>query len=281
MKKISALIISVLMVCSVFTACGDSDSSSAKDSASSSVSASDKGGKPVYDDENTLAKQYTDKLNEGNFSLVMTNSMTGSEPIELALCGNDLHMKMSVFGISMNVYVKDGVGYMVDENEKVYASQDASSYSADQIKSQTMGISDNYKFVGRDTADGLICETYEVAMNVELEDGVELIEDSETDENSEADEAANKQIYKYYFDENTGDLKKIETEAFGMTSTSEIVSLDFDITEIAMPDDFDSYTEISAEEFSEKMSAGVDTDALGDTFGVEEGEADLSTEEAE
>ena len=277
MKKISALIISVLMVCSVFTACGDTDSSSAKDSASSSVSASasDKGGKPVYDDENTLAKQYTDKLQEGNFSLVMTNSMAGSEPMELALCGNDLHMKMSVFGISMNVYVKDGVGYMVDENEKVYATQDASSYSADQIKSQTMGISDNYKFVGRDTADGLICETYEVAMTAELEEGVELIEDSETDE------AANKQIYKYYFDENTGDLKKIDTEAFGMTSTTEIISFETGITEIAMPDGFDSYTEISAEEFSEKMSAGVDTDALGDTFGVEEGEADLGTEEAE
>ncbi len=58
MKKLSALLVSVLMVCSVFTACGDSDSSSAKDSASSSVSASksDKGGKVEYDDENTLAK---------------------------------------------------------------------------------------------------------------------------------------------------------------------------------------------------------------------------------
>ena len=268
MKKLSALLVSVLMVCSVFTACGDNDSSSAKDSASSSVSASksDKGGKVEYDDENTLAKQYTDKLAEGNFSLAMTNDMMGGEPIELALCGNDMHMKMNVFGISMNVYVKDGKAYLVDENEKVYATQDAGDYSVDQIKSQTMGISDNYKFVGRETADGLICETYEASVQWQTGEGVTVEESSEDD--------SDKQIYKYYFDENTGDLKKVDTEAFGMTSTSEIVSLEFGITEISMPDDFDSYTEISAEEFSEKMSANVDTGALGDTFGVEESETD-------
>ena len=275
MKKISALLVSVLMVCSVFSACGDGDSSSSKDKASSSVSSSaSKGGALEYDDgDNTLAKQYTNKLAEGRFALSMTSDMMSDDPIELALCGDDLHMKISMFGVKMNMYVKDGVAYMVDEDEKVYATQDASSYSADQIKSQTMGVSDNYTFVNREIADGLICETYEVAVQWQTGDDVTVEEDSEDD--------SDKQIIKYYFDEKTGDLKKVETEAFGMTSSSEIVSLEFDIKEIPMPDGFDSYTEISQEEFSEKMSSGVDTDAIGDAFGVDEGEDDLGTEEAE
>ena len=266
MKKITALLVSVLMACTVFAACGDTDSSSKSEKSKSSSAAAEKKSAAVFDvnSDTHLAQQYTDKLKEGNFSLAMTSDYTGDEPMVLELCGKDLHVKMSFLGISMNVYVKDGTAYMVDEETKEFAKEDAGDYTADQITSQTMGLDDSYTFVSSENADGFICETYEMSMAWETGSDVVV----------EQDDDADKQTIKYYFDEKTGMLKKVETEAFGNTSTSEIVSLDFDITEIKLPDDFDSYTEISADEFTKKMSAGLDTGDLEDTF-------DIDTEETE
>ncbi|MBR1422428.1 MAG: hypothetical protein IJ571_03140 [Ruminococcus sp.] len=267
MKKFTALLVSVLMACTVCVGCGDSDSSSKSEKSNSSSAAAVKKSAAVFDvnSDTHLAQQYTDKIKEGNFSLAATSDYTGDEPMVLELCGDDLHVKMSFLGISMNVYVKDGTGYMIDEDSKEYATQDASDYTAEQVTSQSMGLDDSYTFVSSETADGFICETYEMSMVWET--GSDVVVETEDDD-------SNKQTIKYYFDENTGMLKKIETVAFGYTSTSEIVSLDFDISEIKLPDDFDSYTEISADEFAEKMSAGLDTEGLGDTFGVETEDAE-------
>ena len=133
---------------------------------------------------------------------------------------------------------------------------------------QSMGIDDSYTFVSSENADGYIIETYSISNQWELseESGVEITVDS-TEDDSDASTA------KYYFDESTKELVKIESTAMGMTSTTTIDSFKTDITGIELPEDFDSWTELSTEEFGQLLqnSMGDLSGALTDDADVEEG----------
>ena len=85
-----------------------------------------------------------------------------SAVVEIA--GGNMHMKMKVMGVDMDIYSIDGVMYTLDSESKTYYTVDMEE-SIDDFKSEIgYGIDDSYKFISSETTDdGLICETFEKA----------------------------------------------------------------------------------------------------------------------
>lgn len=251
MKKITALLVSLIMSCAVMAGCSDSSSSSsskadsstskAETSAAADESTASEAG-TATDLEDTLTAQYTKKIQGESLAIDMTvASEYGDESAVVEIAGGNMHMKMNVMGMDMDIYAIDGVMYTLDSESKTYYTVDMEE-SIDDFKSEIgYGIDDSYKFISSETTDdGLICETFENTEDLgnELESGVTL-------DTSESDDRSFKTTFKYYFNADTKDLVKIETISDVTTTTVTVNSFTTENVEVKLPDDFDSWTEQS------------------------------------
>ena len=211
MKKITALLVSLIMSCAVMAGCSDSSSSSsskadstskAETSAAADESTASEAG-TATDLEDTLTAQYTKKIQGESLAIDMTVASeydNSSAVVEIA--GGNMHMKMNFMGVDMDIYSIDGVMYTLDSESKTYYTVDMEE-SIDDFKSEIgYGINDSYKFISSETTDdGLICDTK--------------------------------------------DIVKIETISDGSTTTVTVNSFTTENVEVKLPDDFDSWTEQS------------------------------------
>ena len=251
MKKITALLVSLIMSCAVMAGCSDSSSSSSSkaDSSTSKAETSAAADESTASEagtatnlEDTLTAQYTKKIQGESLAIDMTvASEYGDESAVVEIAGGNMHMKMNVMGMDMDIYAIDGVMYTLDSESKTYYTVDMEE-SIDDFKSEIgYGIDDSYKFISSETTDdGLICETFENTedLGIELESGVTL-------DTSDSDDYSFKTTFKYYYNADTKDLVKIETISDGTTTTVTVNSFTTENVEVKLPDDFDSWTEQS------------------------------------
>ncbi len=251
MKKITALLVSLIMSCAVMASCSDSSSSSSSkaDSSTSKAETSAAADESTASEagtatnlEDTLTAQYTKKIQGESLAIDITvASEYGDESAVVEIAGGNMHMKMNVMGMDMDIYAIDGVMYTLDSESKTYYTVDMEE-SIDDFKSEIgYGIDDSYKFISSETTDdGLICETFESTEDLgnELESGVTL-------DTSESDDRSFKTTFKYYFNADTKDLVKIETISDVTTTTVTVNSFTTENVEVKLPDDFDSWTEQS------------------------------------
>lgn len=259
MKKITALLVSLIMSCAVMAGCSDSSSSSSSkaDSSTSKAETSAAADESTASEagtatnlEDTLTAQYTKKIQGESLAIDMTvASEYGDESAVVEIAGGNMHMKMNVMGMDMDIYAIDGVMYTLDSESKTYYTVDMEE-SIDDFKSEIgYGINDSYKFISSETTDdGLICETFESTEDQgnELESGVTL-------DTSDSDDYSFTTTFKYYFNADTKDLVKIETISDGTTTTVTVNSFKTENVEVKLPDDFDSWT---------KQSSNMDTDDI-------------------
>lgn len=261
MKKITALLVSLIMSCAVMAGCSDSSSSSSSkaDSSTSKAETSAAADESTASEagtatnlEDTLTAQYTKKIQGESLAIDMTvASEYGDESAVVEIAGGNMHMKMNVMGMDMDIYAIDGVMYTLDSESKTYYTVDMEE-SIDDFKSEIgYGIDDSYKFISSETTDdGLICETFENTddLGIELESGVTL-------DTSDSDDYSFTTTFKYYYNADTKDLVKIETISDGTTTTVTVNSFKTENVEVKLPDDFDSWT---------KQSFNMDTDDILD-----------------
>ena len=259
MKKITALLVSLIMSCAVMAGCSDSSSSSSSkaDSSTSKAETSAAADESTASEagtatnlEDTLTAQYTKKIQGESLAIDMTvASEYGDESAVVEIAGGNMHMKMNVMGMDMDIYAIDGVMYTLDSESKTYYTVDMEE-SIDDFKSEIgYGINDSYKFISSETTDdGLICETFENTddLGIELESGVTL-------DTSDSDDYSFTTTFKYYYNADTKDLVKIETISDGTTTTVTVNSFTTENVEVKLPDDFDSWT---------KQSSNMDTDDI-------------------
>lgn len=265
MKKITALLVSLIMSCAVMAGCSDSSSSSsskadstskAETSAAADESTASEAG-TATDLEDTLTAQYTKKIQGESLAIDMTVASeydNSSAVVEIA--GGNMHMKMNFMGVDMDIYNIDGVMYTLDSESKTYYTVDMEE-SIDDFKSEIgYGINDSYKFISsKTTDDGLICETFESTEDpdIELESGVTL-------DTSDSDDYSFTTTFKYYFNADTKDIVKIETISDGSTTTVTVNSFTTENVEVKLPDDFDSWTEQSFDKDTEDIPYDAELD---------------------
>ena len=251
MKKITALLVSLIMSCAVMAGCSDSSSTSSSkaDSSTSKAETSAAADESTASEagtatnlEDTLTAQYTKKIQGESLAINMTvASEYGDESAVVEIAGGNMHMKMNVMGMDMDIYAIDGVMYTLDSESKTYYTVDMEE-SIDDFKSEIgYGIDDSYKFISSETTDdGLICETFENTddLGIELESGVTL-------DTSDSDDYSFTTTFKYYYNADTKDLVKIETISDGTTTTVTVNSFTTENVEVKLPDDFDNWTEQS------------------------------------
>ena len=256
MKKITALLVSLIMSCAVMAGCSDSSSSSsskadstskAETSAAADESTASEAG-TATDLEDTLTAQYTKKIQGESLAIDMTVASeydNSSAVVEIA--GGNMHMKMNFMGVDMDIYNIDGVMYTLDSESKTYYTVDMEE-SIDDFKSEIgYGINDSYKFISSETTDdGLICETFE---NTE-----------DPGDTSDSVDYSFTTTFKYYFNADTKDLVKIETISDGSTTTVTVNSFTTENVEVKLPDDFDSWTEQSFDMSSEDIPYDAELD---------------------
>lgn len=251
MKKITALLVSLIMSCAVMAGCSDSSSSSSSkaDSSTSNAETSAAADESTASEagtatnlEDTLTAQYTKKIQGESLAIDITvASEYGDESAVVEIAGGNMHMKMNVMGMDMDIYAIDGVMYTLDSESKTYYTVDMEE-SIDDFKSEIgYGIDDSYKFISSETTDdGLICETFENTddLGIELGSGVTL-------DTSDSEDYSFTTTFKYYYNADTKDLVKIETISDGTTTTVTVNSFTTENVVVKLPDDFDSWTEQS------------------------------------
>lgn len=256
MKKITALIISLVMTCAVTAGCGSDSDSSSKAEESSSAASADESKAAVADKlEDTLTYKFTESLKGDSLSADMTISSDYSDdsPMLIEVSGKNMHVSMDMMGMTIEYYVIDGKMYTLDANTKTYYVADMDEEIDMSATDLCQGLTDQYSFVSSEkTDDGMICETFNYAEDWDLGSGVTL----ESGSSAEAFTS----VVRYYFDENTGSIVKTESEAdsMGGVTTCKFNSFSTENVEVKLPDDFDTWSEESLDldnwEFDESGS---------------------------
>lgn len=250
------------MTCAVATGCGESSDSSAAEStaaestadessadesseessadessdAESSADESSDGGETVSDLTDTLAYNYTQQINSGNYAIdmVVNSDYTGEAPMKIEIFGDDYHMYYEMMGMSVDMYLVDNQFYMLDSSTKSYSVEEMEEgmTAAGADGASSFALEDGFEFVSsEETDDGLVCETFNYNassdLGLELESGVTLEDESSEDMTF---------VYKYYFDKDTKELKKIDVDMLGMTESVVINSFSTDVAAIELPD---------------------------------------------
>ena len=263
MKKIIAMLAALTMSAAMFTACGDIDSSgdtksSADKSAAESAEAADETESTaeaaesadetestddaVGEDDNKggddnegnksegelgpLGKAYNDKVSAGNVQMEAKIDMMGDQPVIMEKNGDNIHMKMSLFGMNLDIYQVDGKCYNLIPASEMYIiipEEQAAMYTENDYAD---GIADGSVFVESYEEDGFTVEKYTVKeeMVVSLAEGVSM----------DMEDTAQESTVLYYFDSD-GNLKKIVTQGM-MDTTVEFTKLAFEDVPVEMPD---------------------------------------------
>ena len=268
MKRICALIVSVIMAAAALTACGSGDSSSKAEDISSASSAEStvestaestaesktEESKPEESktdeskaeeskaeeskaEESTpdeskaeapkgdrsgwgpLAKEYTEKLEGGVYTLDMTakSDLTGEVPMLLEVNGKNAHMKTAPAGMEIEVYIVDGKTYSMMPSMNAYTVTENASLEKQNIN--TYALADTAQMTASGEEDGMQTETYSIPVSSSGNTTISL--DS---------------TVKYYFDAD-GNLKKIVTSAAILGDTTvEVNNVTFGDVNITLPD---------------------------------------------
>ncbi|WP_124098274.1 hypothetical protein [Ruminococcus sp. Marseille-P6503] len=241
MKKISAIVISLIMTCAVFASCENDDSSSEKtsdsktevtSSSAAEESAAESEAESGTDGDTRLAEAYTAKLDSGEYimDVTITSDLTGEMPCVISAKNGNYYVKTTVMGVEAEVYVIDGTGYMIMPDLEAYQN-----IELDDLGVDTFALDDSYEYVETKEEDGLTVEVYKAEYSDDYDLEIDSSEDG--DDVSEAeDDYALVSTVTYYFDE-SGELKKVVTsdELSGET-TAVINSLEWTADDIAQPD---------------------------------------------
>lgn len=193
MKKLLAIMLSVLMTCSVMTACGDKKDD--KDEKKNDTSVSDKADKneeaadldievaltddpaaplgetvgdkikadeTVFDTLKSLAdaKEFTFDVEVSVVSEMMTMDM----PMAMSTDGTNVYCNVDLFGMSVEVLVLDGKTYILDQTNKVYCVDESGEQSsiADSMDMSSFASVDNIKGACKATINGVEFDRYEI-----------------------------------------------------------------------------------------------------------------------
>ncbi len=237
MKKISAMIIALMMTCMAFTSCGGSEESSSKadESTASDTTASASGEQEADGEEQEsdgavvegatgdLAKNYTEKINSGEYTadLTITSDYLGEIPYVITVKDGNFYVKMSAMGVNVEYYSVDGTVYMLMPDAQMYSIEE--DVSLEDMGIDTFGIDDSYTYVETKEDGDYTVEVYS-AVSMETED-------------EEADDESLSDTVSYYFD-SEGELKKITSSSDYMGNTTvEINSIAYEVADdIVLPD---------------------------------------------
>lgn len=279
MKKIAAVIISLIMTCAVATGCGSSDSSSSSSSSSTSSSAaSDSASEKASDEstsEKTLAEQFSEKLGTSKYSLEVAVNIEQTYDVEMTVSvdGKNSYMKMEKSGQTIEIYSIDGTTYTLDSTEKTYYTSESQGniFSA----SDTVGLPEGYTFVTSEkTDDGLTCETYTLTDGEDaLEEDIENAEGVSSTEETDSSKDESVTTLKYYFDKD-GNPTKAEMENSDEKMTVEIKSFTTENVKIELPD----LSEWTKMELDDLLGGSVSED---ESSAAEESEAESKAADTE
>ncbi|MGN0594728.1 MAG: hypothetical protein ACI4I6_06180 [Hominimerdicola sp.] len=243
MKKIAAIMVSLIMTCAIATGCGSSDDSSsasskADSSASSSAEVNDSTDDESTADESaadsknksdkTLAEQFVETLSSDNYSMIISTSdeSMGDVVMTVAYAGEDSYFKYEMMGYTMEAYSVDGYTYTLDSSTKSYYKTESQGDSVEENNAENF-LPEGYKFVSsEETEDGLICEIYTIP--------VESYDDLST-ESTEDSAATNEATIKFYFNSD-GVIQKFASNESGEEYTMDITDFKSGDVTIELPD---------------------------------------------
>ena len=247
MKKIAAIMVSLIMTCAIATGCGSTDDSSsasskADSSASTSAEANDStADNSAADSENksdkTLAEQFVETLSSDNYALTlsMSDESMGDVVMAFAYAGEDSYLKYEMMGYTMEIYSVDGYTYTLDSSTNSYYKTENEGDSLETSGMENV-LPEGYKFVSsEETEDGLTCETYTIP--------VESYDDLTT-ESTEDSVVTNEATIKFYFNSD-GVIVKIVSDESGEEYTMDVTEFKSGDVTIELPD-LSEWTEMDA-----------------------------------
>ena len=215
MKKLLALMI-VTAVIAGTTGCasdGKKDKNTSDESQSSVA------------EEKTYAQKYNDFLQSRDFSITLTDKseLMPENTMIVNYKGDDLSVEQKSDTYNYKMYMIDGKIYYFDSATMNYSVTDGNAQMGDFSPIETCyGIGEDYELQSSETKNGLICETYTYVDKI-----TQMYDSSGSD--------STKETSKYYFDEKTGELVKIEREAYGTQVVITVDSISHSGEEVALP----------------------------------------------
>ena len=238
MKKLLAMMVSVLMACSVMTACGekDDDKEEKKDNKTSVSEKDDKDEKnktnladididvALTDDASAPFEEYT--IDIGIF-YDYAGTMV-EMPMVVTSNGTDAYCSVNVMGMEVTALAKDGVVYGIDNTNQVY-------YADDSLTIDDMNMSDSMGLSAFTDAFGTITESNKVTLG-----GIEFERYGAADENGDMG-------YAYVVDGAVKYIASVSAEG-GMYLEINELSDEFSSELVVLPE---GYEEVTLEEYYE------------------------------
>lgn len=262
MKKLLAMMVSVLMACSVMTACGekDDDKEEKKDNKTSVSEKDDKDEKnktnladididvALTDDASApFGETVGDEIEANNDFASCFNVLDGAEeytidigifydyagtmvemPMVVTSNGTDAYCSVNVMGMEVTALAKDGVVYGIDNTNQVY-------YADDSLTIDDMNMSDSMGLSAFTDAFGTITESNKVTLG-----GIEFERYGAADENGDMG-------YAYVVDGAVKYIASVSAEG-GMYLEINELSDEFSSELVVLPE---GYEEVTLEEYYE------------------------------